>query len=719
MIIKEVTITNFQCYFDTQTVRLSQGVNIIIGLGGKGKSKFFNALYWALFGKIYITDVGWVEVRHLPQSSRGVMQKHQLFSYKALSEAIAGDSVSAGVKLLIEDDKNQEYEIERTIEAKRRDSQNWGSDLSWDISDELLKVTFDSHIGTQIYEKELAEDKIAELFPREIRNYIWFQGETINDLLDFTNPQTLKDAVQHISYYPFFEKQTRIIGKSLEKIKKLETAHLKEANKQNSAVKSLILRRDELSRLIAKDREEIERLSLEETTISVAIQEGLDQLSGIIDCTELIEKYNKNEASIRKANDVLEEIDKYQRKLVPNLWILRGIDPLIRECQKILDNYEESDLTEPIKKFLDNPTLDKLYKIRDAHRCYVCGSDCSEGTAGFKWVSERIKIQEEYNREKEDFESKMQMTLKISNLVGMVQDYPRSLLNVLSTIDKNYQRSEERGERIRTSRRSLFAQRQEIDNEIKKLKEEKGIDPLLNQQKSGIIRSKIDVSTSNLEKTRKRLDGHRENLRKHEKEFEEIEAKLYGQNQVFGDIKIVEETAWTNISVFLKDVCSRVQESASEDLLRRIQTLANDFYSKFTEKDSGYKGVVSIDEKNYSIKFDSLLNTSHVVRKKMSIINALLSLNQDALKVYYPFIADAPSSDMDPIATHHYLLGIKDIFHQSIICTKDVEIGSERYEDLKKQAKVSRIYELSSMVYVEKAEKPEAHEVSTIIELKK
>ena len=101
--------------------------------------------------------------------------------------------------------------------------------------------------------------------------------------------------------------------------------------------------------------------------------------------------------------------------------------------------------------------------------------------------------------------------------------------------------------------------------------------------------------------------------------------------------------------------------------------------------------------------------------KKMSIINALLSLNQEAMNVYYPFISDAPTSNFDIETTFKYLLGIKDIFEQTIIMTKDVEIGGDAYQQLLSESKVSRIYELSSEVYCAKSKKPDQHEVSTRI----
>ena len=98
----------------------------------------------------------------------------------------------------------------------------------------------------------------------------------------------------------------------------------------------------------------------------------------------------------------------------------------------------------------------------------------------------------------------------------------------------------------------------------------------------------------------------------------------------------------------------------------------------------------------------------------MSIINALLSLNQEAMGIYYPFISDAPTSSFDLETTHIYLLGIKDIFEQSIILTKDVDLASDKYIDLRNQNNVSKIYNLESEIYSGDANRGQ-HEISTKI----
>jgi DNA sulfur modification protein DndD len=50
MIIKEVLIENYLCYYGIKKFSLSNGLNIILGENGEGKTKFFEALEWLLNG---------------------------------------------------------------------------------------------------------------------------------------------------------------------------------------------------------------------------------------------------------------------------------------------------------------------------------------------------------------------------------------------------------------------------------------------------------------------------------------------------------------------------------------------------------------------------------------------------------------------------------------------------------------------------------------------
>ena len=46
MIIKKVIIENYMCYYDIKTFEFTNGLNIILGDNGEGKTKFFDAIEW-------------------------------------------------------------------------------------------------------------------------------------------------------------------------------------------------------------------------------------------------------------------------------------------------------------------------------------------------------------------------------------------------------------------------------------------------------------------------------------------------------------------------------------------------------------------------------------------------------------------------------------------------------------------------------------------------
>lgn len=717
MIIKSITIQNFQSYYGCQTIEFSKGLNLIIGNGGKGKSKLFNAFYWVLFGKIYITGIGWCATDTLPQSAKFTMQRYEFLNKRALYQAKINEEVTASIQIEIEDDKGINYLIDRSVCALRTDSDNWDSDNTWQIGPNILKISFDSRNGTKVLNDLLAEDKINELFPSGIRNYIWFQGESLESLINFRDKDTLKAAVKHISYFPYYEKLSEIISKSKLKITNIESRKQKELNKHNSNVKGLLSSIDNLTYKISKEEKNKESLERDIETIKIALAEGEKKVSGLISYSTLVKKYKDCEIEINRLNSEITRIDEFQREKLPSLWILRGIEPMIKQCKEIIERHKEEEYTVPEKKYLDNPSRSKLEEILRDKKCFVCGSEFSENDAQYHYIVERLRLQDEYLREMEEYTNNMQLSKQFNMFVGKIQDYPDSLLISLSNIDKQWQDSENDIDRYMAQRRRKQEDKNKYDEQIQEISKKHGVNPVTQAETANIIHSNIRASRSNLESLQRKLDATKQTINNYKNELRTIEKEFEKLKSKDSTIAKVPETEWKHISTFLEDICKRVQENARKDLLRKIEERANIFYAKFTEHDNGYKGNVKIND-DYSIEFDAGLNTSHEDRKKMSIINALLSLNQEAMGTYYPFISDAPTSSFDLETTHKYLLGIKDIFEQSIIITKDVDIKSDKYTDLKKQSNVSRIYNLESEIYSGDFNRGQ-HEVSTKITLLK
>lgn len=717
MLINNIKIHNFQSYYETVSMDFSNGLNLIIGKGGKGKSKLFNAFYWVLFGDIYITDLGWCSADGLPYSAKMTMKKYEIINKKALFDCNKGDSVICQVSLEIMDDNQILYTIERTVKAKRTEEENWQSAYAWDISASMLKVIFDSDTGSRTLNDDMAEDKIRELFPTGIRGYIWFQGETLDNLINFRKPENLKDAVKHISYYPYYEKLTAIIASACKTIDQRERKHKKELNKQNTEVKSILSAIDYLHNKIEIETDNKETLIDHIEKIQIALAEDEGKVSGLAKFAELDTKYNNVKLDINNILNELTNIDNDERKLLPSLWVLRGTKKLIEKSKEIIKAHVEEEYTAPERKFLDNPSKAKLEDIlyKD-HRCFVCGSKVDDDHPETRdWILNRLKMQEEYLKEMDDYTNNIATSKRFNMFLGRIEDYPDSLMVSIDAIDKQYEELSEKEENLRVKLRSCNEKKNKLDEQIDEIKKKNGVDPRREAAHFTTFDRTIKVSRSNLEKEQKKLSITEDNIKELKTQLAAKEKELNRIGNATGVITSVEETEWLQISRVLESICKTVQEKARKKLLRDIEERANEFYDNFTKHDRGYKGRVEIGD-DYSIQYDAGLNTSHEDRKKMSIINALLSLNQEALHIYYPFISDAPTSSFDPDTTHKYLLGIKDVFHQSIIMTKDVEIGSDKYKDLFDQDKVSRIYELSSLIYEDGSEEPEIYEVSTNVE---
>lgn len=715
MTINSITINNFQSYFDEETIEFGKGLNLIIGNGGKGKSKLFNAFYWVLFGDIYITSEGWCSTAGLPGSSHNSLHRYEFINKKALSEAKIGDVVPCSVILELIDDKKNLFRIERSVSAKRQDSNDWDEVAAWSVSDESIKVTFETRTGTKTVIDDIAEGKIAELFPEGIRGYIWFQGESLDTLIDFRKKDNLKDAVNHISYYPYYEKLSEIITLAKRKIEKAESKHLTEANRQNVEATSLIRTMEYLRGRIETEEANKKKIEGVIEQIQIALAEDEGKISGLAGFTGLVKEYEDCEKAIADINNQLTNLDNRQRELLPSLWILRGVDPMIEKCKEIIKSHVEEEYTAPEMKYLDNPSRAKLEEILENKVCYVCGSRVdSEHHEAVEYIKNRLRLQDEYLREMEEYKSNIEQSKQFNMFVGKIQDYPDSLLVSLKQIDKQYGDLEDKIEALLAKRKRIQEKKRGLDEKMEEVKRRYNVDPRREAAQAPVLNNNIKASRTNLDKQQSLLRASVASIAKYKSELESA-GKDYSKVATASQVSRVPETEWKNISTFLEAICSSVQEKARVELLRKIEERSNQFYEKFTEHDRGYKGMVEIDD-DYSIKFDAGLNTSHEDRKKMSIINALLSLNQEAIGTYYPFISDAPTSSFDPDTTHKYLMGIKDIFGQSIIMTKDVVIDSDNYKELFNDKKISRIFLLTSNTFGKTDGEPQINEVATKVE---
>ena len=146
----------------------------------------------------------------------------------------------------------------------------------------------------------------------------------------------------------------------------------------------------------------------------------------------------------------------------------------------------------------------------------------------------------------------------------------------------------------------------------------------------------------------------------------------------------------------LLDAVKKTKETEYEKLIKDIESRSNEYISTTLKHNSSIKAKIEIDAKTNTIEITdqnntdlSMLNTGHKTIIKMSIINAIISKSSEYKNLPFPFITDAPTSNLGNKDTLAYMNLISNIFEQSIVLSKDL---SENIDLLKKSEKITSIF---------------------------
>jgi hypothetical protein len=215
MIINNVIINNFFCFLDKNELSFKKGLNIVSSPNSGGKSQLFNALYWTFFDKIYIqndnsTTKSWRSAQNLiicPDAiSKNPDYNGKIKTFVEISlDAEHPDSLSDQNDLV-----NYTFHKSMTYEKN-------SSNLNVYSKPELT-ISYIEHGETKIISSVLHNILLEKIFPESIRKFMWYQGETMDELYDFNQPHTLKYAIKEISYYPIYDNMEKIVKSSLHSI---------------------------------------------------------------------------------------------------------------------------------------------------------------------------------------------------------------------------------------------------------------------------------------------------------------------------------------------------------------------------------------------------------------------------------------------------------------------------------------------------------------------
>lgn len=462
MIIRKVTIENYLCYYGVKELELSDGLNIILGENGEGKTKFFEALEWLFTG----------ENRNLSL----------LVSAKALAEAEIDEQFRVRVAITVE-----QYG-EKKIISKSFIVKKLGNDECATTNYSLEGIEENrSGERSQVDGKVLLE----RVFPTTIRRYSLFKGEA--ELNIFKNDDALLSLINSFSSAKHYEKYSE----------KGEFLRERAERAVDDATRNDNRNRLEYKRLEA----EIARLSAEKNRLIVHINSTEEQITKTQEHIHEADRYVSNAEALETINGRINEIErkisstsnkifeKYTTALFDENWMLVHFEKIHHEFSKKISEVSnkrrelqtEFDKEIGIKEgkrilraeLLNNaiplptgvPSKAIMEEMLRDHICKVCNRPAEEGSDAYIFMQKRL---EEYlkSQEPEEVVEEDKIVLfkhnfinRLTTLCSTHEDNLSKLRGVKKTIKELFEFNKKRKEDLEELDRKLkqeIAEREKV-----------------------------------------------------------------------------------------------------------------------------------------------------------------------------------------------------------------------------------------------------------------
>lgn len=713
MIIKDIIIKNFRSYYGENKFTFSDGLTLVIGDNGDGKTTFFEALQW-LFETM-------VERNSIDNASE--MRKSKL-------EIGERDEVYVAMTF----DHDGEKSIEKSYTFERT------SETSFTTS----KITFRGYEVTSAG-RELVDGKLLmnRCFDAFIQRFSMFKGEsTLNVFQDKT---ALKELVNKYSDVRKFDD---LVNLSAAFEEKSNAAFLKECRSDKKISGEAKLLESQLQRMATEIFAKKNDIRDKQTSISV-FSTKIDELAHNQETTE---KYNEVNERIKNLNDriiklraSISMVDK-NTALLDKQWILCAFPSILdefkkksqafsREKRKLDKEFGEKQAKEAGKLETLNevrgmladgvtelpwylPNQETMEEMIHDHVCKVCGSPAPEGSPAYefmvnklneykKHVDEKLKLE----AAKTEIEQKQLFTSEyveeIHNLgIRMGGSTEAEVVQIASDIDE---------------RLVIEARLNEELQEIKEKKQEAEDDKARLLIQAGNVSEELlqkdfnDVKNMFEQKSRAEqrlvvLQKELEDLQKDEAEMRKKFDELKPQNSL---VKV-----YRDVHRVLEEIAKAFKNAKKENLRRFLAALedcANEYLAKLSAQDfHGEIRLCQTVEESTEIKLFSS-NGSEIKNPSgsqetvmyMSVLFAISDFTDQKRDENYPLIFDAATSSFGDSKEEGFYNVIDKLNKQCIIVTKDFIT--------KGQLRLNEINQLTCGVYrIKKADNFDSKNMATI-----
>lgn len=671
MYLTKIVIENFQSYYKNNLINLEKNLNLLLGTIGAGKSKLFNAFFWNFYSEIYKTENGWNAIN----SSNFL----SIFNKLSLKETSEGETLTLKVELNLWNDKD--YVVTHSVIIRKTSEDDFNSEQNWEFLNEELVISFDNSDGNRTIidnYHEAREFIDKKLLPKEISKYIWFQGETLNELIDINNGKTFRDAVNFISYIGYYENNILIIESIIDRVERTLRKERKKDTSNNNEFERITSIIEGIEKKIPIKDMELKNLIKELTNVEKVIDDIGKRLDDINEYTRLKSKQENLDLQRKQIFDEIEKFEKSSSNLFSKHWILLSTKPLLNEgFNKLLTYqkwYQEVINENPTGLPYNIPDPKYLQEMLDKRKCFICGEKFDKDSAAYNHIEERKKIST--GELKESKQKNIEYLSQYRKIVDLLAN-KSTIINKTDSVKSELVGSIENNTRMNNDKSEIIEAIRRVNEEITQLQQKHGNKMIENFSiEKGKYSYNIDERDRIKEKIKRIQDAIRswnQDLKRNKEEIHKIPTK---------SDKDYKEEIILKYLMKLKDAYHDTKEHEFQKLITTIEDKANEILNKISRVNTVINGRIYIDRDTYSIKMvdiddsdgdrDRDVNTGHITLMKMCIINAMVIISNEYKNKSYPFISDAPTSDLDDGTTKLYYKVLDEEFEQSIVMTKDL-----------------------------------------------
>ena len=386
MIIKNLTIENFRSYYGENSIDFGSGLTLIIGANGDGKTTLFEAVEW-LFDT----------VGSLPKADNKYISK------KKISELLDSESAYVKVSMTYVNDGS-----ERTIQK----SFKFTKSLSGEIT--TSKFAYEMYIQQGVEKDVKSGDSATRQFDRDfspsVRKYCLFKGE--HDLNIFNKEEAMSYLVETFSqirdfdpYLVFMEQAKKCAEKATDNAIKADKKNSNEAQRLRGLIKLEEKQILELETELQNKRNEANNFQnlLEE------LEKNKESSSLLVDINSRLENLKSQKLQAQR-----ELNENYTFRLLDDMWILMGFEPIAEEYREFVGRLEKEQRKQQSKYdqeigakkvvaqmqmelnqghvplAIDIPNENTMREMLDEEFCKVCGRPAPKGSEAYNFMKKRL-----------------------------------------------------------------------------------------------------------------------------------------------------------------------------------------------------------------------------------------------------------------------------------------------------------------------------------------